>query len=145
MFTETAVRSYNLELTTSDFNYVVVIVDADAIITEDSKIQEKKNLYKWLEKQLNCKSILLLNIYELEALILADISGCKDYYQTNISFKGSVSHQQNPKEFLQQKTGRKYKVSDCPDLFKILSFDTIVKNCAYFKTFVADFESAIAN
>jgi len=145
MFGKNAVRSYNIELSSSAFNYVLVIVDADAIITENAKLQEKKEKYKELEKQLNCRCLLLLNIYELEALILADIAGFKDYYQTNITFKGSVAHVEKPKEFLQEKTGKKYKVSDCPTLFQHLNFDTIANNCPYFKAFIADFEKALKN
>ena len=143
IFNDASVRSYNIEIMKDRPHHIIVIIDADSIVTENAKIKKRKSLYNKLSRQLNCKSLLLLNIYELEALILADIEGFNKHYQTKVNFKGNVSYQQKPKEYLQEKSARKYQVAHCAYLFLHLNFDTILQNCAYFKTFVADFEKAI--
>jgi 5'(3')-deoxyribonucleotidase len=138
-----AKKAIAIEVTEQKPDLVVVIRDADALESHENAIGEKKEWYRHFANQIDKKSVLLLNVYELEALILADIEILKTYYQVQVNFKGSVSHQEKPKEYLHQKTGKKYKVSDCPDLFRNLRFETIRGNCAYFKDFILSFEQAL--
>lgn len=84
-----------------------------------------------------------MNIYELEALILADIETFNKIYKVDIKIKGNVMYQKEPKEFLKLKTKgcrKKYFESDCPDLFKRLRFNKIGSNCKYFSDFIAEFK-----
>ncbi len=146
MFTDNAIRSYNFEIKSKTPDHVVVIMDADATKNEAELIRAKQERYYKIRKGLKCESnILLLNIYELEALIIADIETCNNYYKSDINFKGDVMHVKDPKGLLVLKTskGKKYHVSHCPDLFKTLQFDIIIKKCAYFKEFITEFEKTI--
>ena len=88
----------------------------------------------------------MLNIYELEALIFADIETFNKLYSTSIKGNRDVSYIERPKEELKEKTRKlkkKYFESDCPKLFKELRIDIVSKNCAYFKTFLDDFSELI--
>jgi len=141
IFTESAVKSFNFEIKKDPPHYVIVIADADAVNTETDKIRDKKALYERLAKALNCRSLLLLNIYELEALIFADIDTFNKLYNTAIKGNRNVTYIDKPKEELMRKTKepKKYSESHCPELFKILKIDVISKNCAYFDTFLNEF------
>ncbi len=147
MFTDSALKSYNVEIRRKMPDHIIVIIDADAIITEEQKINAKKAAYRKIHTGLTCKSkLLLLNIYELEALILADINTFNNSYRSDINFTGSVMHKENPKGFLTSKTakGKKYQESHCPELFKLLKFDIVIKKCPYFNAFINEFEIAIS-
>jgi len=144
--TPKAIRAVVSEVGYQQPNIVVVIRDGDALASNSKMIKERMEWYQDLSVKMNTTSFFLLNIYELEALILADMESFNARYKVNINFKSSVSHKENPKEFLKEKTSKgnkQYHESHCPELFQQLNFDTVVKNCAYFKTFVADFEMAI--
>src|SRR5438046_1173617 len=51
--------------------FVIYIRDLDGYKTEHSKIRRREKWFKELDATVNNKGILLLNIWELEALILA--------------------------------------------------------------------------
>jgi len=120
---------------------VLFIRDADALETEKAKI---KKVYDWflkLNNVVNQRGILLINIYELEALILADIDTFNKIYKTNIKFQGNIAYKKEPKEFLILKTRdnqKKYSESDCPKLFSKLKFDKIVLNSPHFSKFIVE-------
>lgn len=131
---------HSLQIEYDDFkpHFVLFIRDADGIVTEKQKIQKVHEWFAKLNAIVGKKGLLLINIYELEALILADISTFNKLYGTTIKFSGNVMYQTKPKEFLIQKTSKnkkKYSESHCPDIFKVLDFDLVVKNCNYFKNF----------
>ena len=122
---------------------VIFIRDSDSLPTEKEKIQEAINWFYKLNDTVNKQGIFLLNIYELEALILADISTFNKEYKTTIKFTGNVMYQKEPKEFLIHKTFKSkktYTESHCPELFKKLSFDLLIANCKYFFDFHTEFK-----
>lgn len=146
LFTESASKSFNFEIKKDPPHCVIVIADADAVITENPKINHKRFLYERLSKLLSCKSLLLLNIYELEALIFADIDIFNSHYHVSIKGDRDVMYISEPKEELRRKTSKmkkKYSESHCPDLFKDLRIEIVSKNCAYFKEFLNDFSQMI--
>src|ERR1700743_2437831 len=81
---DNARTSAALKVEFDDFkpNYVIFIRDADALPGENEKIQKAHNWFIKLNQIVNNKGILLLNIYELEALILADIETFNRLYGT---------------------------------------------------------------
>jgi hypothetical protein len=137
-----------LKLEFEDFNpnYVIFIRDADALPSEKGKIKKVQDWFNRLNSVVNNKGILLMNIYELEALILADIETFNTLYGTSIQFAKNCMHQKEPKEFLFQKTYKNRKVyseSHCPELFKKLKINSIIQNCSYFKEFDTLFQSKL--
>ena len=90
--------------------------------------------------------ILLLNIYELEALILADIDTFNRLFDTRLSFSGNPMYKTNPKEYLRSQTlkcRRRFDVSENPTVFKSLRIEKLIDNCPYFKEFIVKFEKEV--
>jgi hypothetical protein len=89
---------------------------------------------------------LLINIYELEALILADIATFNKFYGTSINYSKNVMHHKEPKEFLIQKTAKNkktYSESHCPEIFRHLDISIIRQKCIYFREFYDDFKTRL--
>jgi hypothetical protein len=129
-------------------DYVLFIRDADALPSEKDKLDNVKAWYAKLNNVVNKKGILLINIYELEALILADIETFNKLYGTSIQYSKNCMHQKEPKEFLIQKTAKNSKVyseSHCPEIFKHLKYDVLIAKCAYFKDFNTSINKLITN
>jgi hypothetical protein len=101
---------------------------------------------KELDATINNKGLLLLNIWELEALIFADITTFNKLYNTTYKFSGDQSFKKNPKEELKRITfqkKKKFNESDCPEIFENLNFNTVENNCNYFADFITDFNKKI--
>lgn len=139
-------NSLKAEFATEKPDIVVFVRDVDGLVTEAEKIKKVKNWFNKLNPLVGNKGILLHNIFELEALILADIETFNKIYATTIKHQGDVTYKKEPKEFLISKTKnlkKKYKESHCPDIFKELNFDTVANNCTYFKAFNTEFLKAL--
>lgn len=127
-------------------HHVLFIRDADGIITETAKIKKAHEWFNILNPVVKNKGLLLINIYELEALILADIKSFNKEYGTTITYTQNVMYQKEPKEYLMGKTSKNRKVyreSDCPELFSKLNYNTLTANCKYFKDFDDYFRAAL--
>lgn len=120
---------------------VIFIRDADGICTQEDKIKKCKQWYDNLSNEIGARHILLLNIYELEALIFADIDTFNRHYKTTIKGGRDVTYIAEPKEELIRQTrklNKQYAESHCPELFKSLNVENVINNCVYFKAFVND-------
>ncbi len=131
-------RRFRLE----KLNFVIYIRDLDGFPSEEKKIKARQNWFEILdEKGANGKGVFLLNIYELEALILADIKTFNQLYSVNIAFKGNPMYQAEPKELLKTKTAKspkgKYKESDAADIFEQLDIKKI-KNHQQYHQFIEE-------
>lgn len=139
-------RLLKIELKSNDYTLIIYTRDLDGLETE---LQKKEKLVKWFEglDALNKNNgILLLNIYELEALILADIETFNKLFDTRINFTGNPMYKENPKEYLMaqtRKSKRTFDVSENPLVFKKLRLDEVRENCPYFKEFIDAFERKI--
>lgn len=125
---------------------VIFVRDADGIATETPKIKKVEDWFKKLNPIVKNKGILLTNIYELEALILADIATFNSMYGTKLKYSGDVMYQKEPKEFLINKTKhlkKTYSESHCPSIFEKLNFQNLTGNCKYFKEFIDVFATKI--
>jgi hypothetical protein len=132
-------QSLKIEYIDKKPNHIIFIRDVDGLKSEKDKINKVTNWFNKLNPIVENKGILLSNIYELEALILADIQTFNKLYQTKIKAQGDVTYKKEPKEFLMNKTSKKkkkYCESHCPEIFNELVFDIVVSNCKYFKDFV---------
>lgn len=139
-------KALNIEFKRAKPHFVLFIRDADALPSEADKLNKVREWFDKLNVFVDGKGILLTNIYELEALILADVETFNKVYKTQIKYSKNVMHQKDPKEFLiekTRKTQKQYKVSDCPDLFGKLKIDVVLANCSYFKDFYSTFKEKV--
>lgn len=125
---------------------VIFIRDLDALESNTVEKDNRKKYFTDYNSVVDKRGIFLLNIYELEALILADIITFNEEYETSIVYDGDPMHQEQPKEFLinNSKHPKKYIDSDNPSLFSRLNFERL-KNCKYFAEFLKDFDRIIAS
>lgn len=118
---------------------VVVVRDSDCIRSQEHQLKGRHEWFQRITESLMLPKILLLNIFELEALILADISSFNKQYNVDIKAQGEVSMKADPKGFLKDKTSRqrkKFQESACPEIFTKLDIDVVRKNCGYFREFL---------
>lgn len=134
-------RWLRIEFETKKPDIVIFIRDLDGLAHEKDKIKKRKEYFSEFNSVVNKKGIFLLHIYEIEALILTDISTFNKIYNTNIVFKGIPMELEEPKEFLRKQV-RQYSESDNPNIFKEICFETAM-NCEYFRLFINKFEKDI--
>jgi hypothetical protein len=134
-------KSLPIEFFDKGCNFAIYIRDLDGFGTETIKKAKRIQWFKELDSTVNKKGILLLNIWELEALIFADINVFNQLYKTSFKFKGDPTFIKEPKEVLKRITSglrKRYHESDCPDIFKKLDFDVVKKKCSCFAEFVLE-------
>ncbi len=126
-------------------NLIIFIRDLDGLKSETDKLDKRKKYFTDFNSVVDKIGYYFLNIYELEALILADINTFNTLYNCEIEYNDDPMLQIEPKEFLIRNTKppKKYMESDNPTIFKSLDFETIKQNCLYFKEFCNDFEKRI--
>lgn len=126
---------------------VICTRDLDGFDSQVEKLKARQAWFDRLNDVLGEKGIFLLNIFELEALILADIESFNLDYRVSINFRGDPAMISDPKGLLQsntRKAKKTYAVSHCPSVFDKLNIDIIERNCRYFKVFLQDFRQRIA-
>ena len=122
---------------------VLFIRDLDDFETANKKISKRKTWFRSWSKTINQKGLLLLNIWELEALIWADIEGYNKEYDTNIDPFLDPMQIKEPKEELKKHV--KYSEGMSPTIFKdALRVSEVAQNCRYFREFLNEFEKRIA-
>lgn len=139
-------QSLKLECIYHRPNIVIFIRDLDGLLSKEYRYQrlQRQNYYKKFKgsTQIKDKTIFLLNIWEIEALILADINAFNKYYKCNIKFNENPMKIVEPKEFLKL-SHKKYSESDNKNIFKHSDFNKIYSHCDYFKSFIDKFEQLI--
>ena len=126
-------------------DFVICIRDLDGLESENDKIIKRLNWHSEIESSVK-KSLILLNIWELEALIYADIEIFNKIYNSTIKFRGNPEFIKAPKEELIRKTRnnqKEFHENHCPDIFKELRFENIMKNSKSFKNFIAELEKQL--
>jgi len=127
-------------------NIVLFVRDLDAVTSSANykkNIRSRRAFFSAFNKVVAKKGIFLVNIYELEALILADLETFNARYQTNLKISDTPEKIQDPKGWLVRETKGKYNQSHNTSLFKELSIETISNNCDYFRQFLTKFERRI--
>ena len=136
-------RLFKIELKHQNYPIIIFTKDLDGLETESRKKKRVQDWFNQLDSLTGSSGILLLNIYELEALILADIEAFNKLFRTKIKFKGNPMFKEEPKEFLMsqtRKSKRRYSVSENPAIFKSLRIQEVIKNCPYFRKFITAFD-----
>lgn len=127
-------RFLRIEYETQKPDIVVFIRDLDATWPNRPKYYTRQEYFSNSNSVVDKKGIFLLNIFEIEALILADINTFNSLYDTkNVEFENVMTISE-PKEVLKKITS-KYCISDNPIIFKKLNYDELLK-CLYFKKFI---------
>ena len=121
-----------LSVEADSFDYIIVMRDLDALITETDKIRERTEWFEKVNKQTDKKGIFFLVIYELEALILSDIAAVNSYFGLKLKALKNPLYQERPKEKLERDTLKsrkgKYRESDAPKLFEIINWQVVYQN-----------------
>jgi len=139
-------KSLPIEFADKKCKFIVYIRDLDAFKSEDTKLRAKVKWFKDLDAFVNKEGVLLLNIWELEALILGDIDTFNKLYNVNHKFTKDPMFQKEPKELLKKITAKEkkqYKENNCPKLFEHLDIDQIENKCKFFKNFLQEFDAKI--
>jgi hypothetical protein len=127
-------RFLRVEFENQKPDLVIFIRDLDALLSDKTNIEERKLYYTEFNSVVDKKGIYLLNIFEIEALILADIFTFNGMYQTNIETFLDVMLIQQPKELLKN-ASKNYNESHNAAIFEKLEFDKVME-CKYFNEFI---------
>jgi hypothetical protein len=128
-------------------DFAICIRDLDSLESDKSQLTIRIDWFNSIKTSLNGKGILLLNIWQLEGLIFADIEIFNKLYGTNLKSNKNPEFVENPKKELKrltEKMKKKFHENDCPTIFKELRFDYIIKNSKSFKNFIAELEKQLA-
>jgi len=142
-----AIRQVRREFEIERPDIVLVIRDLDSHEKDGKKLKERKDTFSRLNSIVDKKAIFLLNIYELEALILADIQTFNKKYGCEVEQYPDPMKVADPKEVLisaSRKAGKPFDVSHNPEIFSLLNFDAVKNNCRYFALFVKQFNKVLA-
>lgn len=134
------------ELASHNYKFIIYIRDLDAFKSEAAKVQKKLDWFKDLNSITGNQNILLLNIWEMEALILGDIGTFNKIYKIKHSFSGDPMAVKEPKEYLKRITNKgikRYKESHSPEIFSQLDINLVRDNCLFFRNFLTEFNSRL--
>lgn len=121
---------------------VIFIRDLDGLEKNNTQLDQRKKYYAEFRSIVDKQSLYLLNIYALEALLLADIETFNQHYSTSVDYAGDPMHMEKPEVFLKEQSQYKYKESHTPELFQKLDFNKL-RNVRYFERFINEFETAL--
>ncbi len=131
-------RFLRIEFERQKPDVIIFIRDLDSILPNKTKLYERKNYFTSSNSVVNKKGIHLLHIYEIEALILADIETFNKIYKTKIPKINNVMNVNEPKEFLKM-ASNKYSESHNSDIFHKLDFNKVLE-CMYFEKFIKNLD-----
>jgi len=127
-------RFLRIEYEIEQPDLVIFIRDLDGLADEKDKLKKRKEYFTDFNSVVDKKGIYLLNMYEIEALILADITTFNRLYQCEISPITDPMSIEEPKEYLRDRA-RNYTESDNPAIFRELIFENTLI-CQYFEIFI---------
>ncbi|TFF40388.1 DUF4276 family protein [Mucilaginibacter psychrotolerans] len=126
--------------------FAICIRDLDALKSQTDQLKKRVQWFNNLNESINNQGVLLLNIWELEALVFGDIETFNKIHKINHKSNKDPMFIQEPKEELKKitrKSQNPYKESHCPDLFKQLNIDKIEAKCSCFKEFIKELEGRL--
>ncbi len=119
---------------------IIFVIDLDSLENDREKKIGRQEIFNRYNTQVEDKGILLLNIFELEALLLADIKVVNDFYKIEMTYDGDPMLQVDPKGHIKKYC--KYEEAHSPELFSKLNFDNVIK-VRYFQKFITEFEQKL--
>lgn len=125
---------------------VIVIRDLDGLETKGAKWRQRQKYFRKVDSVVEQKSLPLLNIYEIEALICAHIAVFNAEYKCACVQPADVMVIPEPKEWLMAATdpGKpRYSEGNSPKLLAAVDYDIVMANCRYFAKFDAAFRKRL--
>ncbi len=123
--------SLTIEVKREQLKSIVYIRDLDGFDSEMSKLNKIHAWFANLDKEFGKTGILLTNIWELEALIFADIATFNTLYKVAHQFNGDPSKIKDPKGELKRITrnsSKKFHESHCPQIFDKLDVNLFLSD-----------------
>jgi Domain of unknown function (DUF4276) len=112
--------------------HIIFVRDLDALLSDSSQVSTRDAWFARANEQVQNCGIFFLAIYEMEALILADIDNLNKYYRLKIKDINHPMAIEKPKEVLQKLTENtqkgRYRENDAPKIFQALAFETVYKH-----------------
>lgn len=127
-------------------NLVIVIRDLDGLTTKGPKWRQRQAYFRKVASVVEHKSLPLLHIYEIEALICADITKFNSTYNCACTVPGDPTTLAEPKEWLMAATAPgqpRYAEGHCAKLLAVVNYDMLLANCRYFAAFDQEFNQRI--
>ena len=93
---------------------VILIRDLDSHERDTVKLKQREKLFNFFNQKVANKGVFLLNIYELEALVLADIGVFNDKYRCNLDKFDDPMNVAMPKEVLIEASKYRFNESHNP-------------------------------
>jgi hypothetical protein len=112
---------------------VIFIRDLDGLEDEKEKINLRKTYFSDFRTVVDNKAIFLLNIYAIEALILADIEAYNDCKSCSVPPVPDPMKEKKPEVFLKQHSD--YREGQLAGIFENLRLEVVRSNCRYFQSF----------
>lgn len=120
---------------------IIFIRDLDGVLPNRAKQLERLLYFRKANRRVNNIGIFLLHIYEIEALILADIETFNLMYNVKVAKFEDVMKISEPKEVLKA-ASKNYSVSDNSKIFEKLRLDKLLE-CKYFEKFIIELDRKI--
>jgi len=144
-----AQRALAVEYDKKQPQLVIYIRDLDALASNKAQVRKRHEEFAAINNIVQGRGIFLLHVYQFEALLLADIEVFNQQYKVSFPVKGDPTMVEKPKDKLmaatdKPKAARKYHENDSAELAGLLDYAKLVKNCAYFRAFDAEFAARIA-
>jgi len=138
-------RLLRIEYEDQQPSIVIFIRDLDALENDRAAKRRRQLVFSSSNRIVNRAGIHLLNIFELEALILADIATFNNYYHTEVAEFADPMIVPMPKEILKNATIgiNQFNESHNPFLFSLLNLDVLIERCRYFAAFIRKFDRLI--
>lgn len=120
------------EVIAEQLDFLIVIKDSDALISQQEEIKEIDKWYAKVNEKAQNKGIFFLVVKMFEALFLSDIDAVNKLYGVKISYAKNPTFEDRPTDFLKDKTQKskrgKYEKNDSTLIAEKLSFQKIYQN-----------------
>jgi hypothetical protein len=140
--------SLEIELLVESYDYILCVRDLDSLLSNTDIISKRETWFNNVNSKIDNKGIFFLAIYEMEALILADIENFNRIYNLNFNLDKDPIEVVEPKEFLKELTNYKYKTSHCSKIFELADFEKIYQNHVgkySFQEFINRLDNTLSN
>lgn len=137
-------RFLRVEYESLNPNVIVFIRDLDSLYSNKGQLAIRKAYFSSNNSVVDHKGIYLLHVYEMEAMLLADIDYLNSYFDVKLSEVENVMNISEPKEYLLSNI-KNYCISMNADILDGMDFNTVVAQCHYFKIFIRKFDKLLGS